>query len=90
MLDNIKRLKDKKRMKMIRDSINICVEEENEENKNLEFNLEYRKIIRTKDINSIFTLELKSLTDFIIERSEYRDLNRNRITTRSEFMTTPY
>jgi len=77
-------------MKMIRDSINICVEEENEENKNLEFNLEYRKIIRTKDINSIFTLELKSLTDFIIERSEYRDLNGNRITTRGEFMTTPY
>ena len=90
MLDNIKRLKDKKRMKIIRDSINTYDVEENEENKNIEFNLEYRKIINTKDINSKFTSELKSLTDFIIERSKYRDLNGNRITPRGEFMPTPY
>ena len=90
MLENIKRLKEKKKMKIIRDSINTNGEEETEENKNIEFNLEYRKIINTKDINSKFTSELKSLTDFVKERSYYRDINGNRITPRGEWMPTPY
>ena len=90
MLENIKRLKEKKKMKIIRDSINTNGEEETEENKNIEFNLEYRKIINTKDINSKFTSELKSLTDFVKDRSYYRDINGNRITPRGEWMPTPY
>ena len=90
MLENIKRLKEKKNMKIIRDSINTYDEEENEENKNIEFNLEYRKIINTKDLNSKFISELKSLTDFVKERSYYRDIYGNRITPKGEWMPTPY
>ena len=90
MLENIKRLKENKKMKIIRDSINTYDEEENEENKNIEFNLEYRKIINTKDLNSKFISELKSLTDFVKERSYYRDIYGNRITPKGEWMPTPY
>jgi hypothetical protein len=90
MIEHIKGLKDKKKMKIIRDSINTYNEEDNEENKNIEFNLEFRKIINTKDLNSKFTSELKSLTDFVKERSYYRDINGNRITPRGEWMPTPY
>ena len=64
--------------------------EENKHQKNNNINLECHKIINTQDEHTKFTLELQNLINFVKERSYYRDLNGNRITSNGKMVPTPY
>ena len=64
--------------------------EENKHQKNNNINLECHKIINTQDEHTKFTLELQNLINFVKERSYYRDLNGNRITSNGKMAPTPY
>ena len=68
-------------------------EKEIEESKNIKngkINLEYHKIVNTQDGHTKFTIELQNLIDFVKERSYYRDLRGNRITSNGKIVPTPY
>ena len=64
--------------------------EENKNQKNNNINLECHKIINTQDGHTKFAIELQNLINFVKERSYYRDLNGNRITSNGKMMPTPY
>ena len=64
--------------------------EENKHQKNNNINLECHKIVNTQDEHTKFTIELQNLINFVKERSYYRDLNGNRITSNGKMVPTPY
>ena len=64
--------------------------EENKNQKNNNINLECHKIVNTQDGHTKFTIELQNLINFVKERSYYRDLKGNRITSNGKMMPTPY
>ena len=64
--------------------------EENKPQKNNNINLECHKIVNTQDEHTKFAIELQNLINFVKERSYYRDLNGNRITSNGKMMPTPY
>ena len=83
---------------IVRDRIFIGNEEKenekelevNKSQKNNNINLECHKIVNTQDGHTKFTIELQNLINFVKERSYYRDINGNRITSNGKMMPTPY